>query len=61
MTISDSAPAEAMTKETTKEPRPRLCDLVPEGGTQDPDEILDLFLGWVAEIGFELYPAQEEA
>ncbi len=27
----------------------------------DPDEILDLFVEWAAEAGFELYPAQEEA
>jgi len=31
------------------------------GGTTDPDEILDRFVDWVAEVGFELYPAQEEA
>ncbi|MDY7096267.1 MAG: DUF3516 domain-containing protein [Acidobacteriota bacterium] len=41
--------------------RPRLADRIPEGGVSDPDEILDLFLGWVLDIGFELYPAQEEA
>jgi superfamily II RNA helicase len=29
--------------------------------TSDPDEILDLFVDWAAEAGFELYPAQEEA
>ena len=40
---------------------PRLGDLVPAGGTEDPDRILDLFLGWVEGIGFDLYPAQEEA
>ncbi len=40
---------------------PNLVSRIPEGGTTDPDEILDLFLEWVAEIGFELYPAQEEA
>ncbi|MCG8458684.1 MAG: DEAD/DEAH box helicase, partial [Holophagales bacterium] len=38
-----------------------LVGRLPEGGTRDPDEILDLFLGWVADIGLELYPAQEEA
>ncbi|MCB1055199.1 MAG: DEAD/DEAH box helicase, partial [Acidobacteria bacterium] len=41
--------------------RPRLIDRVPEGGCSDPDRILDLFLSWVFDIGFELYPAQEEA
>ena len=29
--------------------------------TSDPDEILDLFVDWATEAGFELYPAQEEA
>ena len=38
-----------------------LGERVPPGGTRDADEILDRFLGWVADIGFELYPAQEEA
>lgn len=33
----------------------------PEGGTKDKSLIFDLFLGWVADQGFELYPAQEEA
>ncbi|MEM9554650.1 MAG: DUF3516 domain-containing protein [Acidobacteriota bacterium] len=40
---------------------PSLAARIPAGGTRDADEILDLFLGWVADIGFELYPAQEEA
>ena len=26
-----------------------------------PDEILDAFLGWVASLGLDLYPAQEQA
>jgi superfamily II RNA helicase len=30
-------------------------------GAIDRDQILDRFLDWVAEIGFELFPAQEEA
>ena len=38
-----------------------LLSRIPEGGTTDPDEILDLFLEWVTDIGFDLYPAQEEA
>jgi superfamily II RNA helicase len=29
--------------------------------TTDADEILDLFVDWAVEAGFELYPAQEEA
>jgi superfamily II RNA helicase len=41
--------------------RPCLVDRIPVGGTDDPDQILDLFLEWVAEIGFDLYAAQEEA
>ena len=38
-----------------------LIERIPEAGLHDPDEILDLFLGWVADVGFELYTAQEEA
>jgi len=38
-----------------------LGSRVPAGGVNDPDQILDLFLGWAADTGFELYPAQEEA
>ncbi len=38
-----------------------LGSRVPPGGTHDPDEILDLFLGWASDAGFDLYPAQEEA
>src|SRR3954469_3747839 len=41
--------------------RPSLIARVPPGGTADPDEILDRFVDWAAEAGFELYPAQEEA
>ena len=40
---------------------PNLLSRIPASGTTDPDEILDLFLEWVSDIGFELYPAQEEA
>ena len=42
-------------------PRPSLISRVPPGGAADPDEILDRFVDWAAEAGFELYPAQEEA
>jgi superfamily II RNA helicase len=38
-----------------------LGSRIPDGGIGSPDEILDLFLGWAADVGFELYPAQEEA
>lgn len=41
--------------------RPSLISRVPRGGVGDSDEILDLFVDWAAEAGFELYPAQEEA
>lgn len=34
---------------------------MPPRGTQDAEEILSLFLAWVEDAGFELYPAQEEA
>jgi superfamily II RNA helicase len=38
-----------------------LADRIPPRGTRDPDEILGLFLDWVASTGLTLYPAQEEA
>src|SRR5512147_2366489 len=38
-----------------------LADRVPPRGTSDADEILGLFLEWVASTGLTLYPAQEEA
>ncbi len=38
-----------------------LGDRLPAEGSRDPDEILDRFLSWVTDVGFELYPAQEEA
>ena len=38
-----------------------LGSRVPGGGVDDPDRILDIFLEWVADTGFELFPAQEEA
>ncbi len=38
-----------------------LAERVPAGGSSDPDQILDIFLSWVVDIGFDLYPAQEEA
>ncbi len=41
--------------------RPSLRERVPSQPIDEPDEILDRFLDWVAAIGFELYPAQEEA
>jgi superfamily II DNA/RNA helicase len=50
-----------VTTSETNGQRPSLIDRIPAGGTSDPDEILDLFLSWVADLGFELYAAQEEA
>ncbi len=38
-----------------------LGSRVPVDGCGDPDQIFDLFLGWAADAGFDLYPAQEEA
>ncbi len=52
-----------LSQPNTAEPMPAVATLgsrIPPGGTSDPDAILDLFLGWVADTGFELYPAQEE-
>ncbi len=40
---------------------PSLADLLPEAPTLSSDEVLDRFLTWVADLGLELYPAQEEA
>ncbi len=42
-------------------PGARLADRIPPRGTNDPDEILSLFLDWVWASGLTLYPAQEEA
>jgi superfamily II RNA helicase len=38
-----------------------LYDRIPSGGTQDTGEILDLFVEWMADAGFDPYPHQEEA
>ena len=38
-----------------------LSARIPEGGVADPDEILECFLGWVADRGLEPYPEQEAA
>ena len=44
------------------EPVPSLASrLPPPGAAVDDDALLDLFIGWVAETGIALYPAQEEA
>jgi superfamily II RNA helicase len=40
---------------------PSLLRRVPPEGLHDPDAILELFLDWVTELGFELFGAQEEA
>jgi superfamily II RNA helicase len=38
-----------------------LADRIPPRTGTSPEELLDLFLGHVAEIGLDLYPAQEQA
>ena len=38
-----------------------LADRVPSRPGTPPDELLDLFLGHVRDLGIELYPAQEQA
>src|SRR5271169_6876918 len=40
---------------------PTLGDRVPPRPGTPPDELLDLFLGHVRDLGLELYPAQEQA
>lgn len=42
-------------------PLPRLDVRIPETGFPDPDDALEVFLGWVADCGLHLYPHQEEA
>jgi Domain of unknown function (DUF3516)/DEAD/DEAH box helicase/Helicase conserved C-terminal domain len=42
--------------------RPSLLERVPpEGAAADPEALLGRFVEWVADLGLELYPAQEEA
>jgi superfamily II RNA helicase len=38
-----------------------LADRVPPRSGSPPDELLDLFLGHISELGLKLYPAQEQA
>ena len=38
-----------------------LADRVPPRPGSSPEELLDLFLGHVGELGLDLYPAQEQA
>jgi superfamily II RNA helicase len=38
-----------------------LADRVPPRPGSPPDELLDLFLGHISELGLKLYPAQEQA
>ncbi|MBK7756101.1 MAG: DUF3516 domain-containing protein [Deltaproteobacteria bacterium] len=42
-------------------PTRTLGERIPERGLADADEALDVLLGWVADQGLTLYPAQEEA
>jgi len=57
--VTDLAPLPALTTEPERPARASLASRIRP--TPDPDEILDLFVDWAAEAGFELYPAQEEA
>ncbi len=57
--MSEDASTSASTAAETR--APILADYLPEEPTRDSDLILDRFLAWVADTGFELYPAQEEA
>ena len=50
-----------MSEVQTVATRRTLGDRIPKGRTKDSDRILELFLDWSADVGFELYPAQEEA
>jgi superfamily II RNA helicase len=60
--VSPPNPAQvAILRDEPPRARPSLFARVPPGGAADPDEILDRFVDWAAEAGFELYPAQEEA
>ncbi|HYH46711.1 MAG TPA: DUF3516 domain-containing protein [Thermoanaerobaculia bacterium] len=52
---------DAIAPAATAAGRPSLASRLPDGPLADPDEVLDRFVDWVAEMGFELYPAQEEA
>ncbi|MEL6341821.1 MAG: DUF3516 domain-containing protein [Myxococcota bacterium] len=47
--------------EEDKPPIRPLGERIPEEGLTDPDEALDVFIGWVTDLGLSLYPAQEEA
>jgi superfamily II RNA helicase len=57
--MSESDPGESPAAEGRA--RPSLAARIPAGGTRDADQILGLFLDWVADIGLEPYAAQEEA
>ena len=39
----------------------RLDERIPELGFKNPDQMLEAFLGWVADLDLTLYPHQEEA
>lgn len=45
----------------SKAPIKNLNDRIKDQYIEDPDELFDIFLGWVLDRGIELYPAQEEA
>jgi len=59
--MPDLAAASTAPSPTATTRRPTLAARLPAAPTADADWILGQFLEWVAEVGFELYPAQEEA
>ena len=60
--VPQQSPAEiAVARTEPPRARPSLIARVPRDGAADLDTILDLFVDWATEAGFELYPAQEEA
>ena len=47
--------------EPTAADRPTLSSRLSGLDDAEPDALLDLFIDWVSDLGFELFPAQEEA
>ena len=50
-----------MSEATPQGPPTPLYKRIPDGGTQDTGVILDRFVDWLADAGFDPYPHQEEA
>lgn len=49
-----------MSSAAVPEEMPNLAERIPDG-EPDGDKLLDIFINWTIDRGFELYPAQEEA